>query len=285
MDPTNDKRLTLPDGGARALMQVSAGVVSLRNAPEADATQVSQALFGEILILHHEDGEFGLVQCVHDGYVGWALMAALSAPVLKPTHRVMAPRLHTYAEPKITAAPNFVIGVGAQLTATGERDGRYMRFERAGWIVEHLVTPVDTPESDPAGVAERYLGTPYLWGGRDCLGLDCSGLTQIAFGACDVSAPRDSDMQFEWFGEPIANWGHPDGLKRGDLIFWKGHVGIMLDADTLLHANGTFMTTLKEPLEPAIARIATEYGEPIGARRIDLDKLRGVTPDWITLPE
>ncbi|MEL7109352.1 MAG: NlpC/P60 family protein [Pseudomonadota bacterium] len=285
MDPKNDKRLTLPEGGARALLQVSAGVVSLRNAPEPDATQMSQALFGEVLILHHEEGEFGLVQSVQDGYVGWALMAALSAPVLKPTHRATAPRLHTYAEPKITAAPHFVLGVGAQLTATGERDGRYMRFERAGWIVDHLVAPLETLETDPASVAERYLGTPYLWGGRDCLGLDCSGLIQIAFGACGVSAPRDSDMQFEWFGDSVADWDQPGNLKRGDMIFWKGHVGIMLDADTLLHANGTFMTTMKEPLKPAIARIATEYGEPLGARRIDLVKLRGVTPDWITLPE
>lgn len=285
MAPANDKRLTLPQGGARALMQVSAGVVALRSAPKPDATQVTQALFGEIVILHHEDGEFGLVQCVHDGYVGWALMAALSAPVLKPTHRVTSPRLHTYSDPKITAAPNFVIGIGAQLTATGERDGRYLRFERAGWIVDHLVAPVDTLETDPAAVAERYLGTPYLWGGRDCLGMDCSGLTQIAFGACGVRAPRDSDMQFEWFGDTVANWDQPGALRRGDLVFWKGHVGLMLNAETLLHANGTFMTTIKEPLTPAIQRIATEYGEPIGARRIDLDKLRGVTPDWLTLPE
>lgn len=285
MDPTNDTRLILPEGGARALMQVSAGVVSLRKAPTPDATQVSQALFGEILILHHEEGEFGFVQCVHDGYVGWALMAALSAPVLKPTHRVTSPRLHTYAEPNITAAPHFVIGVGAQLTATGERDGRYIKFERAGWIVDHLVAPVETHEADPAGIAERYLGTPYLWGGRDCLGLDCSGLTQIVFGACGVSAPRDSDMQFAWFGDPIEDWDQHGRLQRSDMIFWKGHVGLMLDAETLLHANGTFMTTIKEPLKPAIERIATEYGEPIGARRIDLDKLRGVSPDWITLPE
>lgn len=281
MSPHDDPRLRLPKGGTRQLMQVSAGVTALRADPHPDATQVSQALFGETVILHHEEGAFGLVQCQHDAYVGWALMEALSAPVLEPTHRVTASRLHAYAEPRITAAPFFVLGAGARLRTTGKQDGRYIQFERAGWIVDHLVTPVDVIETDPASVTERFLGTPYLWGGRDCLGLDCSGLLQIAFDACGISAPRDSDMQREWFGQEIENWQTPGILQRNDLIFWKGHVGIMLDADTLLHANGTFMRTMQEPLLPAIARIATEYGEPLGARRIDLDGLRGVTPDWL----
>ena len=278
-----DDRLTLPEGGDRALMQVTAGVAALRKTPAADATQISQILFGETVILHHEEGEFGLVQGLQDGYVGWALMEALSAPVLKATHRVTVPRLHTYAEPSITAGANFLIGIGAQLTATGEREGRYLRFERAGWIVDHLVAPANEFETDPATVAERYLTTPYLWGGRDCLGLDCSGLVQIAFGACGIAAPRDSDMQREWFGTPIEDWRATGVLQRNDLICWKGHIGIMLDAQTLLHANGTFMITLKEPLWPAIERIATEYGEPLGARRIDVSKLRGVQPPWLTL--
>ncbi len=283
MLPYDDKRLVLPAGGSEQLMQVSAGVTALRKAPSSDATQVSQALHGETVTLHHEEGEFGLVQAHTDGYVGWALMAALSAPVLKVTHRVHAARLHTYAAPKISAAPHFVLGIGARLTATGDRQGRYLKFERAGWIVEHLVAPIDDLESDPASVAERYLGTPYLWGGRDCLGLDCSGLVQIAFGACGVACPRDSDMQNHWFGDPLADWTAPGALRRNDLVYWKGHVGIMLDSETLLHANGTFMSTIKEPLRPAIARIANEYGEPLAARRVNLNELRGVEPAWLTL--
>ena len=285
MLPFQDNRLILPDGGDRVLMQVTDGVVALRKAPQPDATQVSQALFGETLILHHEEGEFGLVQGLQDGYVGWALMDALSAPVMQPTHRVTVPRLHAYVEPRISAPANLVVGIGAQLTATGEREGRYLKFERAGWIVDHLVAPKDELEIDPAAVAERYLATPYLWGGRDGSGLDCSGLVQIAFGACGVAAPRDSDMQREWFGDPVEAWDTPGALRRNDLICWKDHIGILLDAETLLHANGTFMSTIKEPLWPAIERIATEYGEPLGARRIDVSKLRGVQPPWLTLPE
>ncbi len=281
MLPYNDKRLRLPPDGVRQPMQVSAGAAALRKAPSHDATQISQALHGETVCLHHEEGAFGLVQNQVDGYVGWALMDTLSASILVPTHRVRVARLHAYAEPSVVASPKLNFGIGARLTATGERNGRYLNFERAGWIVEHLVAPIADLETDPAAVAERFLGTPYLWGGRDCLGLDCSGLVQIAFGACGISCPRDSDMQSEWFGDAIADWDQPGALRRNDLVFWNGHVGIMLDAETLLHANGTYMSTIKEPLRPAIARIATEYGEPLGARRINLDELGGVQPAWL----
>lgn len=281
MLPYNDNRLILPPGGEGQLMQVSAGVTALRKAPSSDATQISQALHGEIVSLHHVEGAFGLVQNQTDGYVGWVVMDALSTPVLVPTHRVRIARLHAYTEPSILALPTLVVGIGTRLTATGDRDGRYLKFKRAGWIVEQLVAPIDDLETDPASVAERFLGTPYLWGGRDSLGLDCSGLVQTAFGACGIPCPRDSDMQSEWFGDAIDNWEEPGALRRNDLVFWNGHIGIMLDAEALLHANGTYMSTIKEPLRPAIDRIATEYGEPLGARRINLDKLRGVQPAWL----
>ena len=278
----DDQRLTLPAGGSGACMQVNAGVAAMRKTPTPDGTQISQVLHGETVVLHHEEGEFGLVQCEADRYVGWVLMEALSAPALKVTHRVQAGRAHTYADPKITAAPQFTFGVGAKLAATGEREGRYLKFDRAGWIVDHLLADAGTVEDDPIAVAMKFLGTPYLWGGRDCLGIDCSGLVQIAFGACGISCPRDSDMQQAWFGDPIHNWDESGVLRRGDLIFWKGHVGLLVDSETLLHANGTFMTTMVEPLALAIERIANEYGEPLEARRVNISKSRGVVPDWLT---
>lgn len=282
MTDYSDSRLTLPDGGDQFQMQVTAGVTALRKHPEPDAEMVSQALHGETVILHHEEGEFGLVQNQSDNYVGWALMAALSAPVLEPTHRIIAPRLHVYSEPNIRAAPHFVIGTGARLVSSGQRDGKYLKCERAGWVREDLLAPIGEIETDPASVAERFMTTPYLWGGRDCLGLDCSGLVQIAFDACGIVCPRDSDMQFKWFGAPIENWRDTGALRRNDLIFWKGHVGIMLDSATLLHANANDMATAAEPLSAAIARIAKIYGEPTGARRINLANSIGVQPDWLT---
>lgn len=278
----DDPRLSLPDGGVGARLQVCVGAAALRKAPQPAATQVSQVLFGETVDLHHQEDGFGLVQSRADGYVGWAEMAALTEPVLVPTHQVVTARLHAYAEPKVTAPPRLHLGRGAGLTATGAGQNAYLEFERAGWIAAHLVAPIDQRAADPAAIAEQYIGTPYLWGGRDGLGLDCSGLVQIAFHACGVACPRDSDMQAAWLGAPISGWDRPSALRRGDLIFWDGHVGLMLDAETLLHANGTFMTTMKEPLAPAIERIAKEYGEPLGARRIDLSKAVGRVPDWLT---
>ncbi|MEM1390482.1 MAG: NlpC/P60 family protein [Pseudomonadota bacterium] len=280
-NPKTDPRLNLPSGGDRFPMQVSAGVTALRKTPEADGEMISQALHGETVILHHEEGEFGLVQNQSDGYVGWALMEALSAPVLIPTHRVKVPRLHVYAEPSIRAAPHFVIGIGARLVSTNQRDGRYLKCERAGWVREDLLSPLDTLEDDPASVAERYISTPYLWGGRDCLGLDCSGLIQVAFDACGIAVPRDSDMQFDWLGTAIPDWETPSALRRNDLVFWDGHVGIMLDSERLLHANANHMATAVEPVSDAIQRIARLYGDPIGARRITLSEQRGIQPGWL----
>jgi len=278
----DDSRLTLPPGGAGVRMRVNLGAASMRKQPEPGATQVSQVLFGEAVRLHHEEGEFALVQNEADRYVGWVETRALSDAGSEPTHRIAATRLHAYAAPKVTASPNFSLGRGALLSATGAQEGAYLEFEYAGWIAAHLTAPIDQFESDPASVAEGFIGTPYLWGGRDGLGVDCSGLVQIAFGACGVAVPRDSNMQRDWLGMEIADWVAPGGLRRSDLVFWKGHVGIMLDAETLLHANGTFMTTMAEPLVPAIERIAKEYGEPLGARRIDISNAVGVRPAWLT---
>lgn len=277
-------RLTLPEGGRQERFQVSASVAALRKAPEPSAEMVSQVLFGETVRLHHEEGEFGLIQSESDRYCGWVTMDALSKPVLEPTHRIHVARLHAYAEPSIRAAPRFVLGLGAKLTATGDVDGKYTRFERAGWVHSDLVSPIDQLETDPAGVARRFLGTPYLWGGRDCLGIDCSGLPQVAFDACGIRLPRDSDMQEAWCGRPIEDWQSPGALRRNDLIFWKGHIGIMLDAEQFLHANAYHMMTAIEPIGTAIERIASMYDAPTSARRLDLTAEIGRLPDWLTLP-
>ncbi|MEO0548883.1 MAG: NlpC/P60 family protein [Pseudomonadota bacterium] len=281
MPEFNDPRLTLPNGGEGTVMQVTAGIVALRKAPEPDAEMASQVLHGHHVILHHEDGEFALVQSIEDRYTGWALMEALSAPALAPTHRVKALRLYVYPRPSIKSAPRYLISLNGLMVSEEERDGRFLKCARAGWVYEDQLSPIDTFETDPAAVAERYLHTPYLWGGRESLGIDCSGLVQQAFAACNIALPRDSDMQGAWAGDPIENWQAPGALQRGDLIFWKGHVGIMLDADILLHGNGYHMAVAAEPLAGSIARIAKQYGEPVGARRINLSQSIGQVPDWM----
>jgi cell wall-associated NlpC family hydrolase len=282
MPAYDDPRLKLPPSGAGIAMQVNAGVVSLRKAPEPDGEQASQMLHGEEVILHHEAGEFGLVQSRHDNYTGWALMEALSAPVLVPTHRVSVLRAYVYPSPSIKASPRFPVSLGARLASTGIREGRFVQCERSGWVIADQLSPIDSFDDDPADIALRYLHTPYLWGARESLGIDCSGLIQQAFGACGVQAPRDSDMQAAWLGDPVAEWTEAGALQRNDLIFWKGHVGLMLDSSRVIHANGHHMAVAAEPLREAIDRIEPLYGRPTQARRLNIPFARDrKVPVWM----
>ncbi|RIJ16090.1 peptidoglycan endopeptidase [Henriciella mobilis] len=283
MPDYDDSRLTPPAGESGTPMQVSAGVAAVRAEARADAEMTTQALHGETLRVFHEERDFALVQLDRDRYVGWVLSEAISAPVLKATHKVSVVRTYVYSEPDLKSAPRFLVSMGSRLPVTGQ-EGKFVRVDRAGWVPVQHVSPIDVYEDDPAGVAERFLHTPYLWGGCESLGLDCTGLTRAAFLACGVILPRDSDMQFAWCGTAIDDWKMPGALKRGDLVFWKGHVGIMLDGETLLHDNAYHMAAEKEPLAGAVERIAKIYGEPIGARRIDVSAMRGVEPDWLKPP-
>lgn len=279
-DPKTDSRLIVKEPSENPLvMQVTAGVVALRTDPSSDAIMTSQALHGEQVELHREDGEYGFVQCRRDKYTGWALMEALSAPTLKTTHRVSALRTYAYSEPDLKQPPYYLLSLNSEIVRVDENNG-YIKDDRGGWISTKHLTPVGELENDPAAVAERFIGTPYLWGGRESLGLDCSGLTVAAYGACGVVLPRDSDMQFSWCGDTIPNWEDKDALQSGDLVFWKGHVGIMTSASQIIHSNAYHMATAKEPLSGAIERIAKHYGEPIGARRIVLSKERE-RPFWM----
>lgn len=281
MPAFDDKRLMPPAGKTATVMQVKAGAAAIRSAPRDDAEMVTQALHGETLHLFQQDGAYGYVQLERDRYVGWTLLDALAAPVLAPTHRLSALRTYAYSKPDLKSAPQFILSQGSLLTVSG-KDGRFFKLERGGWVPGQHVAALDHLEDDPAGNAERFRHAPYLWGGCESLGLDCTGLTRAAFGACGVQLPRDSDMQFDWCGEPVENWASPGTLTRNDLVFWKGHVGIMLDSQIFLHANAHHMAVASEPLSGAIERIAKIYGEPIGARRIDIAFERNRTPDWLS---
>lgn len=244
-------------------MQVSAPVVPIRAAPEGDAEQWDQMIFGEGFDLLAEADGFGWGQARRDGYVGYVDLAALSAPVLAPTHQISGLRTYGFSEPSIKSAPIGLYSLNALVTVEA-REGRFVRAARAGWFVESQLSPIGQFETDPVAVAERFLGAPYQWGGRESLGLDCSGLVQQAFYACGLACPRDSDMQMAAIGTAI------DGteLRRGDLVFWKGHVGLMQDAITLLHANAHHMAVVSEPLAGAILRIeAAGSGSPTAFRR------------------
>jgi cell wall-associated NlpC family hydrolase len=237
----------------------------LRARPAADCGLETEALFGETFTVYDEHEGWAWGQLAGDGYVGYLSANALGAP-LAPTHRVAALRTFLYPGPNLKLPAAGALSIGAMVTVTAT-EGAYSRTE-AGWLHTGHLAPAHTFEADHVSVAERFLHVPYLWGGKTSLGLDCSGLVQVAMAAAGRSVPRDSDMQERAFPEVLPLDGVFSGLKRGDLVFWKGHVGLMRDATTLLHANGHHMAVASEPLAEAAARIlAKSFGPVTSIRR------------------
>lgn len=234
-------------------MQVSDPVVGLFRGPRADARQVSQALMGErVLVFDMEEG-WAWGQLETDGYVGYLAEHALSSDIVEPTHRVVVPSTFLYPEPDLKSQPALQVTLNAAVTITGA-DGNFSRLADGRFAFTAHLKLLGEFAADFVAVAEKFLHVPYYWGGKSVRGLDCSGLVQLALQACGMTCARDSDMQERDLGKAIpAN--DLDGLRRGDLVFWNGHVGIIRDAETLLHANGHHMLTVAEPLREAIARI------------------------------
>lgn len=235
---------------------------AIRRAPDPDAEQLDQLLFGEgFEVLEARDG-FAWGQARRDGYVGFVESDALKPADGAPDMKVSAVRTYAFAEPSIKSRALGPYSLGALLRVEA-LEGRFVKAFGAGWFVREHLAAIGAFETDPADVALRYLGAPYLWGGRESLGLDCSGLTLQAFGACGVALPRDTDQQ------QAAGYGLAEHeLARGDLVFWKGHVAMMLDGERIVHANAHHMATAIEPLSVTRARyVAAGVGEPTAFRR------------------
>mgnify|MGYP001106392336 CR=1 FL=1 len=244
-------------------MSCAAAATAIRAAPEAGAEQMDQLLFGERFDVIEEEGAWLFGQAVRDGYVGFVEAAALRPAGGAPTHRVSALRTYAFAEPSIKSRALGPYSINS-LVAVEAVEGKLARVAGAGWMSAAHLSPIGVFEEDWAAVAERFVGAPYLWGGRESLGLDCSGLVQQALFACGRGCPRDTDMQ-EQMGRPIeaAEFG------RGDLVFWKGHVAMGLGDGRIVHANGHHMATVVEPLAEAVARISEAgVGEPTSYRRL-----------------
>lgn len=235
--------------------QVQRAVMPMRRAPDPASMLDNEALFGEFVDVYDERDGWAWVQLVRDRYVGYVPSDALASEALAPTHRVSAIGTYVYTDAGIKSPPLLLLSMNAALTLTdmGERFGQ---LAGGGYIITRHVAPIAKPALDFVEIAERFIGTPYLWGGRTRLGLDCSALVQIAMEAAGFACPRDSDMQNAETGEAIAIPADFDGLQRGDLVFWKGHVGIMLDGIMLLHANAHHMAVFAEPVQYAAGRIA-----------------------------
>jgi cell wall-associated NlpC family hydrolase len=238
----------------------------LRREPRPDASLETEALKGERVTVYDANGEgWAWGQLAADGYVGWLPENALAPPGAAPTHKVTALRTLVFPGPSIKLPPLEALPLGARVAVARVED-RLAVTQSGGHVPAAHLAPLDRNETDFVAVAERFLGTPYLWGGKTALGLDCSGLVQVALAACGLSCPRDSDMQEEALGTAVA--ADPSALLRGDLIFWKGHVAIVRGRDSLLHANAHHMAVAIEPVAQAVARIRDAGSEITSIRRI-----------------
>src|SRR5580704_13065421 len=240
----------------------------LRREPRPDASLETEALKGERVTIYDANGEgWAWGQLAVDGYVGWLPDNALAPPGAASTHKVTALRTLAFPGPSIKLPPLEALPLGARLVITRIEDRMAVTPSGAYVPAAHLA-PLGENASDFVAVAERFLGAPYLWGGKTALGLDCSGLVQVALTACGVSCPRDSDMQEAALGTAVS--ADPSALERGDLIFWKGHVAIVRGSDSLLHANAHHMAVAIEPIADAVMRIRGGGNDVTSARRITL---------------
>ena len=238
--------------------QVSRGLVGLHSAPTDTSGLRTQLLFGEGFTIYEEKHGWVWGQAALDDYVGFA-RAECFGPPAAPTHRVVSLATPLFAAPDVKKGARDMLPMNAKL-AVAEEEGRFARLTNGCYVFAGHLAPLGAQTSDWVAVAERFAGAPYLWGGKTAAGIDCSGLVQTALEAGGIASPRDTDMMESALGTAIAL---DSTLTRGDLIFWKGHVGLMLDSERLLHASGFSMEVAVEPLTTVRERTLSLEGLPI----------------------
>lgn len=255
-------RFTMGEAG-----RIVTAVAPLRRQPRPGAPLDTELLFGEdVTVLDRSDG-WAWIKSHRDDYVGYVPSGSVGPAGPPATHRMAALRGFVFPRPDLKAPPVMTIHLGSRLTITGE-DGRYSKLAGGGYVYSDYLRPIQELEDDPIAVALKFMHAPYLWGGRSSLGLDCSALVQLSWQACGIECPRDTDMQFDRFGSLINYDGDENSLRRGDLVFWKGHIGIWIDQDRFLHSNASDMMVAMAPLAFTADRIAAKGEGPItGIRR------------------
>jgi cell wall-associated NlpC family hydrolase len=247
--------------------QVVRASVPLRLRPSPTCGFETEALFGETVDVYDIRDGWAWVQLTRDRYVGYVPADSLSEDIDPTTHRVRSLGTFVYPVPDIKSPPIMHLSLNSEL-CIASADERFMMLKGGGFVVTRHVAERGRRAPDFVELAERFIGTPYLWGGRTRLGIDCSGLVQVTLEAAGIAAPRDTDMQQAELGTEVAIPDVLDGMQRGDLIYWKGHVGIMADSVTLVHANAHHMQVAAETLPEAIERIAKLGAEIAAVKRL-----------------
>lgn len=232
---------------------VNGETASIRAKPDAGSMQTSELLFGEPVDVYEAADGWAWCQGVLDGYVGYVAESSLICSADSATHVVSTRLSHLFPEPSIKVPPSGRLTMGARI-AIRETSGRFAALSDGQYIIASHIRSVGAPERDPLAAALRCMDAPYLWGGRSTLGLDCSGLVQVAHQACGLMPPRDSDMLAAELGDPVDVPSGPEGLKRNDVVFFPGHCMIADGDGGLVHANATHMRVTHEPADVVFQR-------------------------------
>ncbi len=246
--------------------QAVAGASPLRQAPDHGARMDTEILAGEPLWVFERANGWAWVQSHMDGYVGYTPEAAIGAETGAATHRVAALRSFVFPEPDLKAPPSDVLPQAAYVRVVGTAE-KFSEIATGGFVFTAHLEPPDAIAPDPVAEALRYLGVPYLWGGKTALGLDCSGLSQVVLVRCGVEAPRDADMQERAIETVVPFDGGRGDLRRGDLMFWPGHVGMMTAPDRIVHANATDMMVSVWDVDELIAHVRRIEGNGVTSVR------------------
>lgn len=250
--------------------RVAVPVANLRRKPDSHSGLDTQLLLGDDVSVFEMREGWAWVQAARDGYVGYVNVGSLTDRHDTATHIVTAPRTFVYSGADLRFPQVEAVSMGCAVTVVGEaetRGTRYVLLANGGALVEKHLRPVGERSDDFVSIAETFLNTPYLWGGTSGFGIDCSGLVQLSMRMCGVDVLRDTDMQEQSIGAPLDPGTDFENIRRGDLVFWKGHVAIMTDGENMIHANGHTMLVSHERLDDAIERIGYLYGRPTSFRR------------------
>lgn len=241
--------------------RIVVGNVALRPQPDLTAPIDTELLYGEIVDVFERCEGWAWVQARTDGYVGYLPEETLGPGIDDATHMVASLRTFIYPEPDLKSPPLHLLSMNAPLSLTETAKGGFGLLSEGGWVFRRHLALLESHETDHCAVALRFIGTPYLWGGRTSLGLDCSALVQMSLMRCGIHVPRDSDMQEQSIGREAICEHDLSDLRRGDVVYWKGHCGIWIEPAAFIHANATDMAVAVQPLKRILKHVAEATGD------------------------